>query len=285
MSKKQALIRAELTAEEKAKPYSKYYYMEMAKPDQALIDKVNAGPIDPKDALRIENRNDLLNPGYLPAETGYCMLPNGTGVVAALTKMPGVTPEMFDWWFAWHQLEPLRYKIWDPEDHFDVQVSDEDRKRLLDPNIPMRERNWGCTHYVSEQIGSIKLPQPPKGADLKEYPLSLKFLSPKDFGFDMSRFKSPNVGTAICTMFMCHFIREIKGGVELRSRFWLGYKIENKKPVLDTSNPITSNADVVRVIIKELTLHSIIEFANLAKILPKVYAEETKKTFNKGNRR
>jgi hypothetical protein len=23
----------------------------------------------------------------------------------------GVTPEMFDWWFAWHGLEPLRLKI------------------------------------------------------------------------------------------------------------------------------------------------------------------------------
>ena len=45
--------RKELTEEEKAKPYSKYYYLEMERPDQSLIDKIEAGPIDPK--KRLEN--------------------------------------------------------------------------------------------------------------------------------------------------------------------------------------------------------------------------------------
>ena len=121
-----------LTPEEKAKSYSKYYYMEMVRPDQALIDKVMEGPIDPKKALRREDMNDLLNSGYLPEEVGYCVMPDGTGYVSNLTKTPGVTAEMFDWWFCWHALDPLRYKIWDTDDHFHVRVSDQDRSRFLD---------------------------------------------------------------------------------------------------------------------------------------------------------
>ena len=35
--------RKELTPEEKAKPYSKYYYMEMARPDQSVIDRIESG--------------------------------------------------------------------------------------------------------------------------------------------------------------------------------------------------------------------------------------------------
>ena len=266
--------REELTSEEKAKPYSKYYYMEMERPDQALYDKIESGPIDPKDALRIEDRNDLLNPGYFPEETGYCVMPNGNSYVANLTKMPGVTAEMFDWWFAWHPLEPLRYKIWDPDEHFNVQVSDENRKRLLDHNIPVRERNWGCTHFIHEHIGELKLPPLPEGAAEKKIG-GLNFVSPEDYGFDMNRFKSPNVATAICGP-MCHFLREVNGVMELRSRFWTGYKIVNKKAEIDPKHPSNAipNNEMRAFLAKQLALHCIKEFTHLAKILPQLYAEE-----------
>ena len=54
-------------------------------------------PIDPKYALKIEDRNKLFEPGYLDKEVGYCQMPDGSTYVANLTKMPGVTVEMFDW--------------------------------------------------------------------------------------------------------------------------------------------------------------------------------------------
>lgn len=250
-----------LTVEEKALSYSKYYYMEMAKPDQAMVDRVNQGPIDPKDALRIQDLNDLLNPGYLASEFGYCVMPDGSGYISNITKMPGVTPEMFDWWFLWHGLHPLRYKVWDPDDHFDVRVSDEDRRRLLDPNIPMRERIWGVKHYIKEDVGLGHVFEP-----------IADFQSPEEFGFDMKRFKSPNVETAICAGgFMCHFIRKIERGVELRSRFWLGWTVVDKKPVR------IEGAEWPESDVKGATLHNIKEFTNLAKILPLIYAEESGK--------
>ncbi|WP_246615422.1 DAPG hydrolase family protein [Clostridium thailandense] len=33
----------------------------------------------------LENINDLLNDGYGEVETGYCVLPNGSGYVAELS--------------------------------------------------------------------------------------------------------------------------------------------------------------------------------------------------------
>ena len=216
-----------------------------------------AGPIDPAEALRFEDLNDFLNPGYLPREIGYCLLPDGAGYVSSHIKMPGVTTEMFDWWFAWHALEPLRYKIWDPEDHFDLQISGDDRKRLLDTSIPIRERNWGCTHQVVEDVGMGRANIP------------IRFQSPEEFGFDMQRFKSPYAETAVCAnSTMCHFVRAIEGGIELRTRFWFGYTLENGKPVRRHDFRVPEQQ------MRALNLHCIKEYTHLARILPVIHAEE-----------
>ena len=110
--------RPELTAAERALPYAKFYDLPITPIPEEKLAVLAAGPIDPSLALKIEDRNDLFKPGYLPCEIGYCVMPNGTGFLANRTEMPGVTPEMFEWWFAWHSLEDLRYRIWDPEDHY-----------------------------------------------------------------------------------------------------------------------------------------------------------------------
>ena len=73
---------------------------------------LEAGPIDPSLALKIEDRNKLFDEGYLPCEVGYCVMDDGSAYLANRTEMPGVTPEMFEWWFAWHGLEDMR-QIWD----------------------------------------------------------------------------------------------------------------------------------------------------------------------------
>lgn len=116
--------RPELTAAERALPYAKFYDLPITPIPEEKLAVLAAGPIDPSLALKIEDRNDLFKPGYLPCEIGYCVMPNGTGFLANRTEMPGVTPEMFEWWFAWHSLEDLRYRIWDPEDHYYARPAD-----------------------------------------------------------------------------------------------------------------------------------------------------------------
>lgn len=236
-----------LSEAEKKKPYAKYFDMPMAKPAQALVDSVSKGPLDPARALTFDHLNDLLNPGYLPSEIGYCILPDGTGYVSSIVQMPGVTGEMFDWWFTWHQLDPVRYKIWDHYVHYDVQVNDNDRKKLLSKDIPVHEKNWDVTHTVNEDIGM-------GAGDLK-----IGFVSPKEFGFDMNRFKLPSVATAVCASGgsqMVHIARPVKGGIELRTRFWF-----------------PSQAHVPLELLKGLNYHALEEYSNLAKILPSLYKE------------
>jgi len=129
----------ELTAEEKCKPYAKYYRpMAPPSPEHARL-LADLKPIDPADALPIERRNELFDPGYHKVETGYCMMPDGSGYAAVHTPMSGVTVDRVRWWMAWFVLEDLRYKIWSPRDHKGVRIKDEDRRMLMDPKIP-RER-------------------------------------------------------------------------------------------------------------------------------------------------
>ena len=258
-------MKRELTAAEEAKSYAKYYYRMMTPPAQEIYDLLAKGQIDPKEALPIQNRNDLLKPGDLTTERGYCIMPDGSGFIAMRTEMPGVTSEMINWWFAWHGLESLRYKIWDPDDHFEIHVLPEDLERRLDPNLDNRERNWGTTDIVDEDIGT---------GDMVLY---ISFMSPEDFGYDMNRFRAPyalsavsaNLGiaeskTPLATF--SHFVREIPGGIEVRSRFWLGWNIVDKKPVRVAD-------EIPEDLVRGLVHHCTKEYSNLAAILPLVYAE------------
>ena len=51
--------------------------------------------------MLMEEVHQLLDPGYLPIETGYYRLPNGQMHIAALTRMPGCKGKMVDWWFGY----------------------------------------------------------------------------------------------------------------------------------------------------------------------------------------
>ena len=261
-------VRRQLSAADLAKPYAKYFDLPLTPAPKAIFEFLDRGPVDPALAVPVHHRNELLKRGYLPVERGYCLMPDGTGFVAGLTQMPGVTPEMIDWWFAWHGLEGLRYAIWDADDHYDIHVTPEDLERRLNPKLSLRERNWNTTDVVTEDIGTGSMV------------LDISFLSPEDFGYDTDLFKngaltavSANLGihdpkSKLVTF--THVAREIPGGIELRSRFWIGWNIVDKKPVrVGQDVP----REVIAGICKGLAYHCPKEYHNLAAILPKVYTE------------
>lgn len=66
--------------------------------------------------LDLSEADLLLESGYRPMDTGYTRLSNGQFRVSVLTKMPGVTAEMIDWWFGWHCIE-VGYELWHPRAH------------------------------------------------------------------------------------------------------------------------------------------------------------------------
>lgn len=259
-----------VTEEEQTRSIYKYFKQEMAPPPQEKIGKMLSGPIAPDKVLPFSERNRLFEPGYLEEEVGWCILPDGTGYLANLTQMPGVTTEMFDWYFAWHGLEDLRYKIWDREDHY--YARSQNRRKALDPDLTYKEKLWDTTHEILEDTG------------MGPSPIVINFKYPGDVGFKAELIGTDACSTIVCgkgygkgqppfaipPTFMTHFVRETCGGIELRSRFWMGWNFENGRDVrvLPVGMRYPDAAAMT------LALHNVKEFTNLAAILPSLYAEE-----------
>ena len=187
-----------VTEQEKQSPLYKYFEAEMTAPVPENY-KAADEPMPAEDALHPLEMNRLFDDGYLPARTGYAQFSDGTTTLSNCIEMPGVTPEMFDWWFAWHGLEPLRYKIWNKDEHYSCQTSDPDKAR--DTSLPYRERIWDTVHTVTESF-------PP--GPMEE--IKINFRNPADIGFSPEKLKSFD-GTIVCAgnehapVIMCHFLR------------------------------------------------------------------------------
>ncbi len=254
-----------LTEEEKKIEYSRLFYKPLEKVDPQLLDILKKSPVKPEQITSIYQRNDILKPGYLEVENGYAKMDDGSGCAATKIEMPDVTPEMIEWWFAWHGLKSLRYKIWCPTDHYEAHVREEDLSRRLDQSLSLKERNWGTTDIVTENVGGG--PQT----------MCLAFLSPEDFGYDPALIAnadvivSANVSDAktgaplIC---FSHVIRKIEKGIEYRSHYWQGYNINAKGEPEAVAIP---DGGFPMEVMKSAAEHSLTEYSNLAVLLPQLY--------------
>lgn len=253
---------AELTPEEQEMPEARYYNTEFAVMPDDVADAVAAGPVDPDAILAFEDIAQLTEPGYLDTENGYCRLDDRTGFVAARTDMPGVTKDMVQWWFWWHTVKDIRYKIWCPGAHYAIGAEDMDR--MTDDSLSPEERYLYNTNYPVEDVGFGKAP------------LAIEFVEPETFGLDPSTFEENGVEMAICGIvslklnnvyidhtYMCHLFRKKGDGLELRSRFWLGKAF--RRPIMGVV--ITENTAL------DMMLHCTQEFNHLAGFLPEIYAE------------
>jgi phloretin hydrolase len=263
---------APLDPEDQSKAYAKYY-RDPVPPDPAHLAMMDT-PCDSSKAICPEQMNELLNPGDLQVEIGWCNLPNGAGFIANRNVYKNVTTEMIDWWFAWHPLESLRYRIWYPPQHAGIALSPESRAKILNPRIPIHEKNWGVTHHVTEDCNC--------GIEN----IDITFQSPGDFGFDRTRWKEPYVSTFVggfgwsspagkpdhvikAPSLMCHIFRQISGGLEHRTRFWMGYRLFQGKPEL----VLPPGISVPAMAVQGLAQHNVREFSNLGVLLPEIYAE------------
>ncbi len=263
-------LKRELKKEEKEKSYSKYFYKPIATPNEELMGILKKGPMNPDKALNPENIIKLLEAGYDEVETGYCNLPNGAAYVAVNNKFPGVSIDMINWWFAWHALEDLRYMLWFKDGHYGISISDEDREKILNPETPMLEKFQGRVHYVIEDTGN--------GPE----DIQISFLRPEEIGFDSKEIKERNI-TVVCgnglaqsraggpkaPAVMMHLFREVPGGIESRTRFWMGYNKIDKKfcKLIPDGVQIPIQAPM------GLAFHNVEEYTNLANILPSLYRE------------
>lgn len=212
-----------------------------------------------------DQAHTLLNDGDWPVETGYTFRRDGAAHVFCLTRMPGVTPAMWDWWFAWHGSDPRRYKLWHPQSHLHVAWADgrDDLAHYV-----------GRTSNVVELIGN------------RRQRFSIGFVPPADVGLDEDLLARRGE-IAVCADAgitglpavggrMVHHLRLTHDGCEMRSRFWLAggnVRLLGMPSPLDAwlgaaagwlAQPSERDA-------RELLVHCAQEMNHLAAILPALY--------------
>lgn len=261
---------------------SDYLTRPMAPVAQEVLAAIESGPIDPREALALNEADRLLDPAPLPRENGWCVLPDGVAYVAVRTVMPDVSGEMVDWWFDWHPRDPLRYRIWHPLAHRDNSLDGAPRAR--------GKAHWGTVHHPVEDVGTGMVKA------------RIEFKAPTEMGMSSDALDHPPVATIVCGYAgddrlrvrhspMYHvFLRESEGqgepedndvgegrkGVVLRSRFWLGAALRPYGPLggLGESllnRPAVRRRALSRDLPRALARHCAEEYANLGAILPELY--------------
>ena len=201
-----------------------YLARPLTPPDPAVLDAIERGPIDPRDAQPAGDPDVLLDPAVLPGECGWCALPDGCGYVAMRTEMPGVTGDMIDWWFDWHPRDPVRYRIWHPPAHESNSVEL--------PAEPGAKPYWGTVHHPVEDVG------------VGTVHARIAFHPPEVLGFTAGALDRPDVAAIVGGFAgddrrrmqhtkMIHVFLRTGDGVVLRSRFWLGAALRPYAPGFD----------------------------------------------------
>jgi hypothetical protein len=260
-------MKAPIQQADKIKSYYKYYEMDIAPAPSGVMAMIARGIGNVEDGLPIPERNKLLS-DCAPANPGFFPLKDGGLLVSSDVPMPGVTPGMLYWWFGWHGLDPFRYTIWDPEDHFGLELNDEGRRRAGDVSVPWDEKTWGATHTVLESIGG-----PPDE-------IVIMFQNPADLDFDTDLVGTDNcqflvaanalMGKMKVPVVMAESASKSPEGLMYHCRFWLGYHIAGG----EGKYLLPPDAVLPHEAAAGLIAHNYKEFSHLAKILPSLYAEE-----------
>jgi len=269
---------------DRAKPYAAFFQDRTLPIQDHAREAMIRGPVPAEHGLRLsEAVAAMTRSGYLPCETGYTVNADGLVVVSVSTDMPGVTGEMWDWWFAWHGAETAPYKLWHPDAHL---YSSMGQDRTAIPGLSDRQRYVGNVSYVDEYLGA------------EATPLTVRFIDQERFGF-----AAPRAGETVIvargglsTMpvsfaWLIHQVRATPGGAEMRSRFFVNDVSLLPLPahaVCSTAGQAMTNqivqgaaGPIVKQVAKrklrefgpDMLFHYASEMNHLASFLPKLHAE------------
>ncbi|MCO6181114.1 DAPG hydrolase family protein [Ciceribacter sp. RN22] len=261
----------------RSSPYASHLDADLSVPSEAAK-AIQSGPLDSSRTLTpsAENLNVLIDPEYKTAEHGYAVLGDQMAYAQSHMFMPGVTTDMFKWWFTWHPIEKERYMLWFPQAHIDNSV--EDPSRLANPSLSYEERLYGNPNRIQEWIGPSRLDA------------IIHFTDPSLLGFDGDKlrklgFTASASGVCYATpapdipfTLMVHLARDTPAGLELFSRYWIGAhpdmaRFRNAEKAPGMLRQIGFNAEVAEMTAYEMSVHDLTEFNHLARVLPALYRD------------
>jgi hypothetical protein len=248
-------------------PYGKFFQPEMAPLPSHVVEALQHGPQAGPALLAFGDAASVADDGYQQTENGYGVLDDGSIQVSVRTDMPGVTPQMWSWWFGWHGSDSRRYKLWHPRAHVSAEWKDGD-----DAGRGGAQRYVGRTSLISEYIGSTLM-----RADIQ-------FVAPETIGMDSGGDVLPvcaRLGSGDAPVdvgWFVHHIRPTKQGSEMRSRFWLGgphIAVRSGPGVASrlVRSVASRVADISAASARDLMVHCAQEMNHLAGFLPDIYAE------------
>ncbi|MBR2560809.1 MAG: hypothetical protein IKE31_01530 [Eubacterium sp.] len=227
------------------------------------------GKVDQNKTLEFADRRNCFRPDFVPEPPGCYDLKTGGIVISSTVPVPDITKEMMDWWMVWHQFDPLRYALWDPQDHYNVSITPEVRAQLLDDSIPMERRLWNAPCTVLESFNGEK----------PEINV-IRFCDPAKVGYDESLIGTDECLSMICSQdivkkgpltiptAMTEILRKGPDGTNIWvAHWWMG-------AVCTGGQDITKKIRMkfmVKKIAKTLIVHNQIEMTHLNKILPELY--------------
>lgn len=223
-----------------------------------------AGPVAPPLLPSFEGIAEWLRDERPRLEDGFTV--EGTRAQLMLrTELPGVSPRMVDWWFAWHSDDPARYKLWHPAAHVHA--------------------TWGRRPPSAERcVGGVSIVDEYLGHELGRF--AIAFLEPRTLGFRDEELATASVTVArvgiadapIEAGYLLHHVKPVLGGSEMRSFFWLGGAFAGARLGGRVGEAVVSlGSSFLRPTLADaraLLLHCAEEMSHLATFLPALHAED-----------
>lgn len=249
-------------AEDYAATYARFYNETIKDVSPVIREALRFSPYAAGMFPAFEKASYLKRKEYTATENGYSFEDDGSVNIACLTKMPGVTPAMWHWWFGWHGCAANRYKLWHPKAHVSAQWKDGDQSL---------EAYINRTSLIEEYIGT------------KLEKASIQFFDPCTIGLQNTEdtvYICARIGyTSLPVNFgwLIHQVRKTEYGAEMRSRFWIGGQYIQIRLGGSVSKYISS---LLQKLVKpgkqqaiDLLMHCSEEMNHLAAFLPSLYQQ------------
>ena len=253
-------------------PLAKYYNnYPMHDLPQDVKDVIFGHPMDWRDAVPAERFLDWLLPKdtYNEHENGYCMFPDGSGYIATYMPIPeDVDVKKLFWYLNWLNIHPksqpagtgnLRYKIWNPADHWDhyfVNWTDKSEGVHTTESLDLGEGD--------RQYDTIR-----HSFNLRDYGLTQERIDAlKASGLNVNESSDwESFDEAGCHLTLGQIRPRPGGGWERRSVEWIGWRPKDGKIVRDARTKCDE------AYLRKVAYHTLIEWYHLLTFINDLYEE------------